>query len=214
MIVSGELKAGQALPPERQLAQMLEISRPTLRQAISALAATNIVESRHGGGTFVTALTPDLLAAPLEFLLQIDPKAVAYLFDVRRGLEVNAAQLSATRITPVELIRLRELINVSGESIDDLDLFIEHDKRLHRLIVASIHNPIYDSLCSSVERLSDESRRRSGANRAVRVASHDDHIAIVEALEAHDPDLAAEAMRRHLAHVEDAAANPPARNEH
>lgn len=211
MIISGELKPGQALPAERQLAQMLKISRPTLRQAISALAATNVVESRHGGGTFVTALTPDLLTAPLDFLLQIDPKALSYLFDVRRALEVTASQFSATRITPVELGRLREILAATGEVIDDADAFIEHDRRLHRLIVESVHNPIYDSLCLSIERLSDDSRRRLGAERSVRAASHDDHVAIVRALEAHDPELAAAAMSRHLTNVEAAATKSSAR---
>ena len=73
LIVAGELGSGDALPPERDLAVMLGISRPSVREAIRVLTAMNVVEPRHGGGTYVTSLDPRLLARPINFLLQIEP---------------------------------------------------------------------------------------------------------------------------------------------
>ena len=72
LIVSGELQPGDTLPPERELATMLGISRPSLREAIRVLSALNVVEPRHGGGTYVTSLDPRQLAQPINFLLQLD----------------------------------------------------------------------------------------------------------------------------------------------
>ena len=99
LIVSGELKPGDTLPPERKLAGMLGISRPTLREAIRVLSALNVVEPRHGGGTYVTSLDPRQLAQPINFLLQVDRMAFRHLLEVRQVLEVGAARLAAPRIT-------------------------------------------------------------------------------------------------------------------
>ena len=76
LIVSGELGSGDALPPERNLAAMLGISRPSVREALRVLTAMNVVEPRHGGGTYVTSLDPTLLAQPINFLLQVEPAHV------------------------------------------------------------------------------------------------------------------------------------------
>jgi GntR family transcriptional repressor for pyruvate dehydrogenase complex len=202
MIIAGELRPGQALPPERRLAELLEISRPTLRQAISALAAMNIVESRHGGGTYVTELTPSLLAQPLDFLLHIDPQSISHLFEVRRALEVTAAELAAIRISAQTLVMLREIVEAGEEALDDIDAFIEQDRLLHFTIVSSLSNPIFDSLISSLEKLSNESRRRTAIDRRVREQTHRDHKAIVDALAARDTAAAGGAMRAHLLAVE------------
>ena len=71
----GELRAGQRLPAERDLAVQLALSRPSLREAIRALIALNILESRHGEGTFVSSLDPELLSEPIDFVLQVNDDA-------------------------------------------------------------------------------------------------------------------------------------------
>lgn len=202
MIIAGELKPGQALPPERQLAQLLQISRPTLRQALSALAAMNIVESRHGGGTYVTTLTPSLLTEPIDFILRVDPGSMTYVHQVRRALEVTAAELAATLISGSTLARLQEILAAGGAALDDPDAFIEQDRLLHLTIVSVLANPVYDSLCASLEKLSNESRGRAGDDPLVRARSHRDHEAIVDALAKRDGSAAAAAMLSHLLAVE------------
>ena len=89
LILSGELGSGDALPPERNLAVMLGISRPSVREALRVLTAMNVVEPRHGGGTYVTSLDPRLLARPINFLLQVEPRTFLHLFEVRQVLEVS-----------------------------------------------------------------------------------------------------------------------------
>src|SRR5438067_5760864 len=99
MILRGELQAGQKLPPERELAAQLGVSRSSLREAIRALIALNILESRHGNGTFVTSLDPELLAEPIDFVLKVNESALDALFEARKVVEAGVAALAAERAT-------------------------------------------------------------------------------------------------------------------
>jgi DNA-binding FadR family transcriptional regulator len=117
LIVAGELTSGDALPPERDLAVTLGISRPSVREAIRALTAMNVVEPRHGGGTYVTSLEPRLLARPINFLLQVEPKTFLHLFEVRQVLEVGAARLAAPRMTDELVGELENLVEEAGGAL-------------------------------------------------------------------------------------------------
>jgi GntR family transcriptional repressor for pyruvate dehydrogenase complex len=183
MIRAGELGPHQALPPERELARALDISRPTLREAIGALTAMNILESHHGDGTFVTSLTPQLLSEPISFLLQVDASNARYLADVVASLEAGAARLAAARITPDELDRLEMLASRPGESAG---------ADFHRALVATAHNPIYQDLHASVVLLA------GAADGAPGRQTIEQHQAIVTALRRHAPQDAAELMLAHL----------------
>lgn len=186
MIRCGELGPHQALPPERELARALDISRPTLREAIGALTAMNILESHHGDGTFVTGLTPQLLSEPISFLLQVDPSNARYLADVRTSLEVGAARLAAARITDDELDRLELLASQPGE---------QAGADFHRAVVEAARNPIYQDLHASVVRLAgasgapDDGRPRAQTSRG--------HRTIADALRRRAPRDAADAMLAH-----------------
>ena len=204
MIRRGELGPHQALPPERELARALDISRPTLREAIGALTAMNILESHHGDGTFVTGLTPQLLAAPISFLLQVDEGNVEYLLDIRRGLETEAARLAATRISAVELSQLDHLARQAGELAGDPRGFAAADLGFHQAIVAAAHNPLYANLYESVVSLSRDQLARAEPDRAARQQAAADHQAIARALGRRAPKAAAEAMLAHLGHREQA----------
>jgi GntR family transcriptional repressor for pyruvate dehydrogenase complex len=185
MIRAGELGPHQALPPERELARALDISRPTLREAIGALTAMNILESHHGDGTFVTSLTPQLLSEPISFLLQVDASSVRYLADVVASLEVGAARLAAARATADELDRLETLASEPGESAG---------ADFHRAVVAAAHNPIYQDLHASVVLLASPADVGPGPQTIVQ------HEEIVRALRRHAPRDAGELMLEHLRH--------------
>lgn len=187
MIRAGELGPHQALPPERELARALDISRPTLREAIGALTAMNILESHHGDGTFVTSLTPQLLSEPISFLLQVDASSARYLGDVVASLEVGAARLAATRITADELDRLELLAGQPGEPAG---------ADFHRALVASAHNPIYQDLHASVAELAGVVDAVPGRQMV------EQHRQIVDALRRHAPHDAAALMLEHLGHLD------------
>lgn len=198
LILSGELKPGDSLPPERELATMLGISRPSLREAIRVLSALNVVEPRHGGGTFVTSLQPRELAQPINFLLQVDRMAFRHLLEVRQVLEVGAARLAALRITDDQLAALRDLTGRAERALGRAERFLEFDFEIHTAIIEATGNPIYISLYQSIADLSLESRKRTARSAATRRAAHLGHLAIVAALSSRDADAAAAAMHDHL----------------
>jgi GntR family transcriptional repressor for pyruvate dehydrogenase complex len=201
MILRGDLQAGQRLPAERELAAQLGLSRPSLREAIRALIALNILESRHGEGTFVSSLEPDLLTEPIDFVLQVDDGSIAALFEARRVLEAGIAALAAERATDLELAELEGFARRGRTKVDDADAFIEHDVEFHDRLRRAARSSVLASMLGSVSALSLETRRRTAQAQAVRARSCADHVRIVKTLKARDPEAARQAMVAHLEHV-------------
>ena len=201
MIVAGELRAGQRLPAERDLAVQLGVSRPSLREAIRALIALNILESRHGEGTFISSLDPELLSEPIDFVLQVNDDALVSLFEARRVLEAGVAALAAERATDLELAELDDFVKDGRRKVNDADAFIEHDVEFHERLRTFARSPVLASLLSSVTALSLASRRRTAQDEATRTRALADHQAMVKALRAHDAAAAEAMMVAHLQHV-------------
>lgn len=198
LIVSGELSSGDALPPERNLAAMLGISRPSVREALRVLTAMNVVEPRHGGGTYVTSLDPTLLARPINFLLQIEPRTLLHLFEVGQVLEVSAARLAAPKMADDALAELGKLAEEAAGVVRQPGQFSDLDVAFHTKVVEAVGNPIYLSLYESISGLLLEGRRRTAPVQTARRQAQRDHLAIVAALRDRDPEAAAGAMNDHL----------------
>lgn len=201
MIVRGELRAGQRLPSERDLAVQLGVSRPSLREAIRALIALNILESRHGEGTFISSLKPELLSEPIDFVLQVNDDALLALFEARRVLEAGVAALAAENATDLELSELEDFVKHGREKLRDPELFIEHDIEFHARVREAARSPVLASLLSSVNALSLASRRRTAQDPSTRARAAADHKAMVKALKARDARRAHDLMVAHLEHV-------------
>lgn len=202
MILSGRFPPGSKLPPERELSAAFGISRSSVREALRVLMHMRIVESRHGQGTFVTSLSPDLLIEPLRFAVAWNDELIFQLFEARKILETGTAALAGERLTDEDRAELRRHYEALIETIDDPPVFLGHDMAMHELIARAARNPILTSLFASISELLRESRSRTGAVAAIRAQTVVDHGAILRAIEARDPEAAAEAMRTHLEHVE------------
>src|SRR5690348_12013957 len=103
LIRTGNLRPGDRLPPERELVEIFSISRPSLREAMRALSTLGIVESRHGGGTFVTDLDARTLLAPLDFFLQLSQVNLDDTFESRRIIEIEIVRKAATKATKADI---------------------------------------------------------------------------------------------------------------
>jgi len=202
MIKEGKLSPGDRLPPERQLAATLNVSRPSLREALRALSIMNVVNIIQGGGIFVTSLEPERLFEHLEFIFSLDDSTFLQLFEARKVVESGFAEMAAQRAQDDDIQELETLLSQAAEAVDDPDTFLRIDYELHNKIAQIAHNPILDRLMSGVARLGRASRSRTGEVAAVRHQAAKDHKAIVAAIAAHDPSAAREAMLRHLSHVE------------
>jgi GntR family transcriptional repressor for pyruvate dehydrogenase complex len=203
LILQGELSAGDRLPPERVLACELGVSRSTLREAIRALVVMNVLVSRHGDGTYVSSLEPDLLAEPFELMVSLSDKSLFHLFEVRRVLETACAGLAAERISDEELVQFDRILEHSEAARGDSEELLDRDVELHTAIVRATRNPLLIRIMSGVGALALAGRRRTISLPGVADRSLADHARIVSALRRRSPETARAAMEAHLGHVEE-----------
>jgi GntR family transcriptional repressor for pyruvate dehydrogenase complex len=204
-IRDGTYKAGGRLPSERAISDQLQVSRPTVREAIGALIAVGIVESRRGSGVYVAPPVPGELLRPLQFALELSDPTLLSLFEVRLALEPLAAGLAAERHGPADLEHMRRCVGLAAGERVSKQRFVELDSQLHMLIVEASRNSLLHNLVASLSWLSLQSRERTVREPGLQGASVRDHEAIVDAIASRNRIDAETAMRHHLQRVWDAS---------
>ncbi|MBW2478116.1 MAG: FadR family transcriptional regulator [Deltaproteobacteria bacterium] len=208
LISQGDLKPGDRLPSERELATMLGVSRPSVRESIMVLEAMGFLESRQGGGTFVRALTENRIADPLAKLIEKkDPQLLRSLAEVRMGLESWSAFLAAQRATDQDIAEMRRLFDVMEKQAVKGGWSPEIDAEFHYAITSASHNSLQMHVLDSVHSLFHttiqvalmEFYRQEGHVQLLLKQ----HREIMEAIMAHDPEMARKKMMEHLAMVEE-----------
>ncbi len=200
LIVRKELRPGDRLPPERDLAAQIGVSRPTLRMGLHALAAMGCVESRHGSGTYIPAGPPALGSEPLSLMAALHDFTHAQMYDARRIFEVGAAGLAAECATPDHIASLAEEVASLFATMDDPQRFLVHDITFHRIVAAASGNPIVAAVVEMVSTQYYEQRRKTAeqaSDRDLRDAA-EAHREIYQAIRARDPEAARRAMNQHL----------------
>src|SRR6185503_20579295 len=158
LIERGELRPGDRLVPERELAQELGVSRPTVRAGLHALAAMGVTESRQGAGTFITGGPPRLGAGPLSFLAALHGFTRDEIFEARKVLEVGAAGLAAERGASDKLAPMAEEVTGMFASLTEPQTYLVHDVTFHRTVAAASGNPVLTALVEMVSSLVYETR--------------------------------------------------------
>ena len=203
MIVSGELGPGDRLPPEKELAERLGLSRNSMREAVKALEVIRVLDVRRGDGTYVTSLEPHLLLEAISFVVDMhDDDSLLELFAVRRMLESQATGLAATHGADEAIATLQAEIDGidAAVSIDDL---VAHDIRFHREIVQMTGNGYLASLIDSLSSQTIRARVWRGLTEQGAVErTLSEHRAIADAIAQHDPALATSLATAHIAGVE------------
>ena len=206
MILDGRLQPGQRLPAERALSEALGVSRPTVREAIRSLQAMNILESRHGAGTFVSSLSTEELLRPLQFVLSLAEGGLAHLLEVRLLLEPGAAALAAERATEEQIDGLRECADRAEDATAEAPAaMLRLDTELHERIVKASGNPLLEHLWAATSALGVESRGYTVRLPGVVAHTIAEHQAIVDAIASRDPAAAEAAMVAHIRRIRDAA---------
>ena len=200
MIHSGELAAGDRLPPERDLAKTLGVSRPTLRAGIRSLSAVGILQSRQGAGTFVAAAeeSPTLDSSPLRMLSALHGFTSDEMFEARLALEMSIAGLAARRATSEQMTQLAEEIAGMYASLGEPEQYLVHDMRFHQIVAAASGNRILTSLMNMVATILFDSRSKTVKRAKDLKESAEQHHNIYRALRDRNPDLAEKAMHDHL----------------
>jgi DNA-binding FadR family transcriptional regulator len=199
LIGSGALRPGDKLPPERALATRLGVSRPTLREAVRGLVIMGMLETRHGAGTFV--VRQETAGDPLTLTIDLRDAPIEELFELRLLLEPAVAERAAARITDEELAELHALVDRMEHAVGEPSAFILVDAEFHRAIHVAARSTMLLSVLDGISDLSLRGRTISSTRPGVTRRTALEHVAIVDALEAHDPLLAREAMAAHLMHI-------------
>jgi GntR family transcriptional repressor for pyruvate dehydrogenase complex len=196
----GRLGPGDRLPPERELAQAMGVSRPSLRSGLRALSAMGIVTSRRGAGTFIVEGPPRLGKAPLEFLAALHGFTLDHMYEARRMLEVGAAGLAAERASGEHLAGMADQLTGMFATLEDPQVFLRHDLGFHRAVAAGSGNPIVAAMIGTLTEIIWETGRIDMQGFSLR-ESAETHRRIYEAIRARGSERARREMAEHLEHA-------------
>ncbi len=201
-ILNGELRDGDRLPTERDLAEQFGVSRTAVREAINALVQRGLVEAHPGRGTFVRYGTSEAVRHSLGLMMRMERAAgLANLVEIREILEPEIAARAAIRATGEQIAVIREAVESMEAALDDADAFIEADDRFHLALAESTQNPLVLTLLDPIVELLHEQRKRISLVEGGLQRGQYHHKRILKAIMHHDPEAAREAMRAHLRQV-------------
>lgn len=198
MIDSGQLQRGEQLPSERDLAAQLEVSRLPLREALKALEATQVIESRSGDGYYVCGLATDSLVQLLASASQENHDTLTDLQEARLIVEVAAVKLSCIRRTKRDIDLMQESIHSMRRALDlnDKDETIHYSLDFHRYMVGAAHNQMLSSMLECISTVLREGRTHTEPARYIR--SIQEHGIILQAIVDKDAERAQALLHEHL----------------
>jgi GntR family transcriptional repressor for pyruvate dehydrogenase complex len=202
MILDGLMKVGDKLPPERELAEMLQVSRGSLRDAIRTLELMGLVEARQGEGTVVCNPSANSLINPLATVLLRQRELIGDLLEFRRMIEPTLAARAAVNAADQESAFMEDILRRQKEKVDRGELAIEEDSEFHYSIARAAGNSVVLKVLDAFMDLLRESRERSLQLEGRLQKSYTGHRRILNAIRRHDAAAAEAAMRQHIDEVE------------
>jgi GntR family transcriptional regulator, transcriptional repressor for pyruvate dehydrogenase complex len=203
MLLTGQLRPGDRLPPEKELSERLGLSRNSLREAVKALELIRVLDVRRGDGTFVTSLEPRLLLEAMAFAVDLHQDAsILELFEVRRVLEPAAAAMATLRASRDDLDQLQKLLQEVGPNTSVEEL-VSHDLKFHGLINELSGNAYMSSLLNSLSGRTLRARIWRGLTEQGSVGrTLAEHQAIFDAMVSGNADLVRSWVTVHISGVE------------
>jgi GntR family transcriptional repressor for pyruvate dehydrogenase complex len=205
-ILAGEFSPGEKLPPERELAEMFGVSRPSVREALNILTASGLVMSYQGGGTVVKSLVELSAGNPLSDLIKGEQERALDVIEVRKCMEAWTSYYAAQRALPEDLRKLEKLLGEMERNLEGMKPSQDIDANFHIVIAQATHNIVWLHLMQSIFDAMKEFQR--GVWRVVYQTEDDHrqlfqhHRAVYEAIRDRDADRARDAMLAHLTFAE------------
>ena len=198
MIENGTLQPGDKIPPERELARSLKISRASLRTGIGYLAAMGVMKIRHGVGTFVADGPPDFGKATLSLMGALHGFQTWQMFEARIILERSLAALAAERGKEEHHAAMSEEVAEMFATLETPVDYLIHDVLFHRIIAQASGNPILAAVMETVTSSMYDTRRKTVERATDLRESAEMHREIYRAVRARKPDEARDLMEKHL----------------
>jgi len=199
LIRERNLKENDRLPSERDLAQILGISRPSLREAIRVLDMMGVIKVEQGNGiTIETSQLSESLIKPLSFALLLNKRVFLELFEARKIIEVECAGLAASRATEEETKEMFLICESLEANKDDREKSIAYEIELHECIVDASKNLVLKKILTSIKDLLKGSRYMTVPSTGVSAETRKNHSRLIKAISERDSDEARKIMLEHL----------------
>jgi len=202
-LILKKLQPGDKLPSERELAEMLQVSRSSIRDAIRGLELMGLVEPRQGAGTIVREVSAESLVNPFANALKHRQELVGELLDFRKMLEPPLAARAATHATPDEISEMEEILQRQEATLSRGEASITEDAEFHYSVALASGNSVVLKVLDILMDLLRETRERSLQLKGRPQKSLAGHRRILAAIKRHDGEAAKAAMRRHIEDVEE-----------
>jgi GntR family transcriptional regulator, transcriptional repressor for pyruvate dehydrogenase complex len=202
LIRTGEYRQGDRLPAIMEMARQFGVGHPTIREALKKLEAMGIVEIRHGSGVYVSRCDDVLLLAAPDYGGAVTKNLLLDLVRTRLPLEVMAVAGAVRHATPEQLAEMRAILDAAGRQTTNHEVARTSNLAFHRQIALSSGNHVLAQLLAVLHDLFPREQKLVLGIGGSRERDHEEHVAILEALEHRDEILAVERMRNHLRNVE------------
>lgn len=207
LIVDGTYGAGEKLPSERELAKQLNVSRPSLREAIQKLEAKGLITRRQGGGTFISGALHQKVTDPLFALLAQNPEAHYDLLEFRHALEGVSSFYAAMRGTDSDREKIQQTFSAATAAVELgaqeqakalMQFYVAITEASHNVVLLHLVRGMQDILMENMRQNLDVLNKR----RDIREQLHKHRASIVEAICAGQPEQARDACHLHLTYIE------------
>ena len=202
-LILKKLQPGDKLPSERELAEMLQVSRSSIRDAIRGLELIGLVEPRQGAGTIVREVSAESLVNPFANALKHRKELVGELMDFRKMIEPPIAARAATHASSDEISEMEEILQRQETTLSHGEASSDEDAEFHYSIALASGNSVVLKVLDIVMDLLRETRERSLQVKGRPQKSLAGHRRILAAIKRHDAEGAKAAMRRHIEDVEE-----------
>jgi GntR family transcriptional repressor for pyruvate dehydrogenase complex len=202
LIDSGRISPGSRLPAERDLSRMLNVSRPSLREALRALSLLGIVENRHGSGTYLTGSADRWPLEPFSILLHLNKGSLLDIFEARKSLEGTVAALAARRRNEEDIKVMEAALRKMRLHVGHYETYTKYELKFHKALVEAAGNRVIHDLMEKLYRLLIDTRKRvyRYASKTLSYLDEDyrNHEVIFEHIKSGDEQMAMKAMTEHL----------------
>ncbi len=208
-IINGTLNKGDKLPTERALAEQLNVSRTSIREAMRALEVLGIIQVKQGGGNFIKDRFDDALVEPLSMMFMLNESHPREIVDLRKIIEVESAYRAAERINDDEIEELRGVVDQLRiqTKLKNESMSVRYDKAFHYSICRIADNYLFSNILNMLSNLMDVLIEDARGIILLKEENMDvlihQHEKIFRGLEKRDPKAAASAMREHIALIID-----------
>ncbi|HYL91750.1 MAG TPA: FadR/GntR family transcriptional regulator [Alphaproteobacteria bacterium] len=201
-LILEKLKPGDKLPSERELTELLGVSRSSIRDGIRRLELVGLVEPRQGAGTVVLEISPEVLVSPLANIIANRRQLVAELLEFRNMLEPPLAGRAAQHASKEAVAELEDILRRQGEKVRHGIPAVEEDSEFHYALATASGNSVVLKVLDVVMDMLRETRARSLQTEGRPAKSFAGHRRVLAAIKKHDAAAAEAAMSQHIRDVE------------